>query len=634
MPLPCSASYIIRVFLKDTGDNTNFNYAVKLIVEHSSDKNVYNDTYIVKHVSGQNYVDFNFDGKTDKMCTYYASTDVVCLTSPNICYSKSMNSIYTGKLCTSKITFTAPCPAPTTQKRYHDVKTEALPLHINFGIFKNIESFSNDLSLSFGSQLYRLTNDKIPSYSIGRVTYEAHRYAYVWKIEPFNFLVSVILNNTDIPIRVGFNQSFTSSLLGINSPCAGNSTCYTNMPYCGDGVCDTAAGENCLTCKADCGCSSDTLGCYGVPNVQGFTDAHGCIYRYKQYEENCTFNDECDSSKGLYCDFHEVHGKMSQVGHCCKQGEIWDPTTPIGFQDANSSIKGTCRVPRGVKIDYITTSFDGNDVIHTCSQCSWGLGKLEYASRYKVEVTVSTPNPLGENICVLFATEPDYCCCDGTVNNYGGGWVKCAKVYGSHTFTFHISERAPYEEIVFGHSLGMHRYCSEGSKMMVLAWIPINFTSDNETYRDWAVNGTYWTNFWSKLYFVSGSSDTYLNNYGFYYSSKSGKLINIDYTSTGDKNVYVSVDAKYQGDNSRSSSSEYESSDILNGHPGNIFENANEEYDWADLVFIGSTSTSSCNDLNSAGEYVSSTEEYIPYGSKDFTNYNMKYFMCGGHTAW
>ncbi len=612
LPVPCDSSYIIKSTLSN--DNIPINYSVLLKVKYP-DKTI--DTYSRLVTPSSTEVSFGFDGNTSDDCNYTLTSDINCTQIPLlnafICYSKSSGEAFlsNSKICVRSLDFTAKCPAPTIQKRWKDVEVEALPMHFTFGVNLSEIPLSNNSKVSEGTQLLRLNGGKVESY--GTTVYmKVFRYYYNWVLEGVNWTIQVLSNKNYVPVRVGYNQ--------INSTtCGGDSVCYTKVPVCGDGVCDWKDGETCKTCPQDCGCGSWTKGCYGYPNIPGFTDSHGCMLRYKEYEENCTMNEECDPMKGLVC----IKSASNAVGHCCKPGEFWDPNTPAGFLDANTSIKGTCRVPRGVKIEYVQIKelSDRDIVWSACGEYT------EWVPRMQVSVKVLNLNPKGEKVCVLFADEPDHCCNNFGSSAYsGGGRIECATFTGEHTFYFTIADRAPHIgwNII---SSSPERACRANGKMIVMAFIPFekyDISNINSEYRDLIYNSTLYNEFWNNfLNFTSGCD-------AFGYCPANGKFDTIG--------SYSAVFGVYDGNGGYTYSSGIENVDVVNGHPGNILADKNEVYDWADLVVFYTTSTSydKCGSSSSAlgkgilkaVEYTPTSEYPIPFGS-----YSGQ-FICGGGSFW
>ncbi len=610
LPVPCSSSYIIKASLYNEG--IPINYSVLLKIKYP-DKTT--DTYSKLATPNSNQVSFGFDGNTSDDCNYTLTSDIKCSPLPllngYLCYSESTKQAFISdsKICMKTLQFTAKCPAPTIQKRWKDVEVEALPMHFTFGINLSNLPLSNNSKVEEGTTLLRLNGGTVKSY--GTTVYmKVFRYYYNWVLEGVNWTVQVLSNKNYIPVRVGYNQ--TNSTL-----CGGNSVCYTKVPVCGDGICDWKDGETCKTCPQDCGCGSWTKGCYGYPNIPGFTDSHGCMIRYKEYEETCTMNDECDPTKGLVC------VKSGPMGHCCKPGEFWDPNTPQGFLDANQSIKGTCRVPRGVKIEYVKiTELSDRDVVwSTCGKYT------EWVPRLQVRVDVLSLNPNGETVCVLFADEPDHCC-----NNFnsiafsGGGKIKCATFTGEHSFYFTILDRAPHIGWnIF--SSTPERACRANGKMIVMAFIPFekyDISVVDSSYRDYIYNQTEYNTFWKNFLDFSNGQDYYE------YFPASGKFDTIG--------SYSAIFGVYDGNGDYSYSTGVKDIDIVNGHRGNILADKTGNYDWADLVVFYTTSTSysSCGSSSSAiGKGIEKAVEYTPYSKYPipFGSYSGQ-FICGGGSFW
>lgn len=200
--------------------------------------------------------------------------------------------------------------------------------------------------------------------------YETHnttRYTYQWSVA-FETVTTVFSEDEYVPMFVGYNQEpplnadTAGSQQRFSGLCEGDSLCYTEVPMCGDGICDVTSGERCWNCAVDCDgppdydkgwfgdCTHDPKqegtswwtdqygGCSRCPIAPtvGVADERGCVIQYKQEGENCTCNaGECgwgnpDSPiKGiddqLDCVFKDIYGNQMDNGKCCHAGEIWDP---------------------------------------------------------------------------------------------------------------------------------------------------------------------------------------------------------------------------------------------------------------------------------------------------------------------
>ncbi len=132
-------------------------------------------------------------------------------------------------------------------------------------------------------------------------THTLIRNHYNWKIK-YNAITTMLDTSEYVPMRVGYNATKyqeASNAQSASQPalCHGSKTCYVGVPMCGDGICDTASGENCNSCPDDCSCANGCSDCYD----SGFTDDKGCIIAYKNEGDRCICPGECDSSLSLVC---------------------------------------------------------------------------------------------------------------------------------------------------------------------------------------------------------------------------------------------------------------------------------------------------------------------------------------------
>ena len=619
IPVPCGYSYVINTSLNRSITNSqsldklkDLNYVILMNVTFP---NGYVDQY-AKEVNGiDNYTTFGFDGYTNETCNYTFFSDLKCYKSGSdwICESKDIGDTvsFPDKVCPiKKVVYNFPCPAPTILKKWKDVNTISAPLHFTFGIDNERnpnekQNYIFDISSSI-TNLFRLgAGTKVHYSSSSEITInlKVFRYVYNWSITPFNWLVSVFSKKDYIPIRIGFNQIQLQNLNGIgktSSVCHGNSTCYTEVPMCGDGVCDYTAGENCKTCAKDCACGINTKGCYGQ-YVKDFTDQRGCIVRFKQYEEPCTFNDECDASKGLICDHNYVKGEYHVNGHCCKPGEIWDPNT-VNLNDANPNINGTCRVARGVHIESIS--------IHDFGNCPWsncdfwgtvcGAKYTESISDTKIEIKVHT-DYANDRVCAIFGTHPDVCC-NGGIQFNGGATQYCQNANSNEvTFTFRMNDRAPHS----GLWSGIERRCNNNEPMLIAVYLPYELDNSHSDYGSRILQ----EDFESKLHNYRGG--------GYITYQRSNKDVITTYDS--------------DGDNWKSTFEPFNSWIYVNGHPGNILNDSNGNQKWAEIVEINNSGSNSCKNKNSAGWYMNSPKViFSPSG--DTPPLTSGRFVCGGRT--
>jgi hypothetical protein len=227
-----------------------------------------------------------------------------------------------------------------------------------------------------------------------RCDYETHnvtRYTYKWTVD-YDVVTTAYSKKDYVPMYVGYNQESSVDAANadiqksLSGPCEGGSLCYTEVPFCGDGVCDTAAGERCWNCEKDCGgrpdpdkgwlgdCKHDPqsgtkwwINQYGNCSRCPLADANdvdprGCVIRYKQEGETCSCNvGECgwgnpesnikgDASK-LECVATNLDGSaIEKGGRCCHSDEVWDPTyeatNKIDISGDGKYNGGACVVPR------------------------------------------------------------------------------------------------------------------------------------------------------------------------------------------------------------------------------------------------------------------------------------------------
>ncbi len=645
LPVPCDFSYLIKTYLSVNNLNQNSNFTVSMNVTFP---NGYTDRYAKKvEVTGGNFewTFFGFDGKTNDTCTYTIGNDINCVKSDNKweCNSTNLNDeVYSGsdRLCSTRpYTFTAPCPAPTIQKRWKEVKTIALPIHFTFGIFSDVEDYFFSNSLGEGSTFHRLTQGELKTKTGNEVnvSMRAYRYRYTWSISPLNWLVQVFSRKDFVPIRIGFNQTTPQTLNGVgklSTMCTGKSLCYTEVPMCGDGVCDTASGESCKTCPQDCACGAGTKGCYGT-YIKGFTDQRGCIIRYKKYEEPCYTDAECGSEYGtkLYCVHTYAGNSFHVVGHCCAKDEIWDPNTPPGFQDANSSIKGTCRVPRGVWIESINIKDIGNCPWSNCdfqaSVCNGGYTESIPDTEIVVKVHTEYPH---DKVCAGFGTEPDKCCKGAGISWWGGATQYCIDNPNSNdvTFTFRMNDRAPH----VGLGSGVERRCNSDQPMIFFVYLPYELTSEYQqhsginvtTYGNASLQyGTdesfeYLLNQWrkNKLYYSNSHDNDYPYSCSIGYS-------HIETSSSGGGDLYRTKIWFYPFGGCTDAPDWRE----VNNHLGNILKDKYDNERWAEIVYVYNSGSNSCKNKKTAGWDVGKVKVVFPKGASPPSVKGR--FVCGGN---
>jgi hypothetical protein len=270
---------------------------------------------------------------------------------------------------------------------YYDSSTNATAPPNDFtegNVVTGASEFSNDAS----SDTYKGCN------GTQRCTFETHnatRSTFRWTVE-YDALTTVYSQNEFVPMYVGYDQepplatSPGAEQTSITGACEGNSLCYTEVPLCGDGVCDIKGGERCWNCEKDCNGGPDLLngwlgdcthdpktganwwtnqygGCSRCPLADDtVTDDRGCIKKYKQEGETCSCSSgECgwgnkDSAIGgdlstLECTFDVLESnEVVDIGHCCHSGEQWDPTYEsvhnVDINKDSDKTDGACVVPR------------------------------------------------------------------------------------------------------------------------------------------------------------------------------------------------------------------------------------------------------------------------------------------------
>ncbi len=291
--------------------------------------------------------------------------------------------------------------------------------------------------------------------------YKLVRNSYSWSIS-YDAVVSVMSKKEFVPIYVGRNQTPVNvpeleelmdlkipTPLGtidfskkfsqeLSSPCVGdNKLCYTQIPICGDSICDTDAGERCWNCPHDCGfimdnffegnCGIDNSGCSRCPRVdETFTDERSCIIRYKDVGENCTCNaGMCDPNKGLQCTFEAYDPKTGMKstiypGKCCYKDEVWftgpsagDPSGPhceklrkIDIDEIKLKVKG----PSDITIsegDYLAQLLGTTNTIskeHYREVCCFDRKDAAWAT---LKLTLRNKGPIREKVKVRVWLDPE-----------------------------------------------------------------------------------------------------------------------------------------------------------------------------------------------------------------------------------
>jgi len=204
-------------------------------------------------------------------------------------------------------------------------------------------------------------------------THNMTRYEYEW--EASYDLITTAYSKTDyVPMYVGYGQMpVTAPVAGaavaaaVSGGCVGDSLCYTEVPLCGDDVCDTLTGENCNTCPKDCFKPKDinnrnfngdcNVGCSACPSSDtSWADARGCVIAYKTQEMDCDCDSQCKESgkPTMACAREtEVQGtNLEPRGKCCPVGEVWNRNYDSG--------KGRCEIRRQVLLQKVEFEFADN----------------------------------------------------------------------------------------------------------------------------------------------------------------------------------------------------------------------------------------------------------------------------------
>ena len=218
------------------------------------------------------------------------------------------------------------------------------------------------------------------------------RNKYKWNLS-YDSIVYYLSTQEFFPAKIGVNSTKwkQDSTLDDTQPseCHGNKTCYTDVPFCGDGVCDVKSGERCWNCPQDCATGKDLAhgfngdcinnGCNfcGAPRDPKYVDPRGCIVEFKGEGEKCYCHDLTSSDltiggttvklRGLcgadVCapSFGEgnnvkerLEGKYQNdghfdYGHCCPPNWEWDVVTQ------------KCEIKSGLIIYKMDISIDGDN---------------------------------------------------------------------------------------------------------------------------------------------------------------------------------------------------------------------------------------------------------------------------------
>jgi len=256
------------------------------------------------------------------------------------------------------------CTDKPVLRLWQDVYSVSLPLHFTFGISNsNNRDYNQESNIANNTKLYGLLSGTLLDCgAISSTNLETHnitRYQYAWGLN-YEAIVTAYSKTDYVPMFVGLDQepilssdsAVTQSIAGV---CSGdNSLCYTEVPLCGDNVCDVKGGENCRTCASDCrigghvdGFDGDcNIGCTGCRPNDGTVDDRGCFIRKKVEKEDCTCADQCGSN--LQCTWDQINGtRLAPKGKCCPSGEMWNEN-PIAW------LGGRCEKKRALRIVDIT----------------------------------------------------------------------------------------------------------------------------------------------------------------------------------------------------------------------------------------------------------------------------------------
>ncbi len=138
-------------------------------------------------------------------------------------------------------------------------------------------------------------------------------------------------------------------------------TCPVDCGYCGDGICSTctAAGENPLTCGADCKGEECTLNAPGACD-----DGNPCT------TDSCTNNGMClHAQNKLPCD----DGNACTVGDACGTGVCLSGTVTLSCDDDNPCTSDGCDASVGCKHGKIIgTACDDGNACTQSDKCTGG----------------------------------------------------------------------------------------------------------------------------------------------------------------------------------------------------------------------------------------------------------------------
>jgi len=227
-------------------------------------------------------------------------------------------------------------------------------------------------------------------------THIVNRTTYGWSYS-YNMVNFVSSNDEFIPMFVGYNQSpVGGETEKFTGGCSGDSNCYTEVPICGDGVCDVESGERCWNCPQDCGenangqrsdfighCSNtDSSYCSRCPTTDPtFSDPRGCVIRFKERGENASCPLMCadglKATDSYYGEGDTPHDRVKLHEHkldhyvCCGPDEEWNV------------LRNRCEARRGIVVDSIDINYKHVNSLNNewcCGQSLSGKTDFGYAN--------------------------------------------------------------------------------------------------------------------------------------------------------------------------------------------------------------------------------------------------------------
>jgi len=294
--------------------------------------------------------------------TKYANLTIMSRPFFNQCFDTFGSPIWCNEACTDT----------PHQRKWDNVSAISLPLHFTFGVIGTNTGWDST-SLGNNSNLYGFLSGKLKDCGNSTTTnYETHnitRYRYTWTID-YDTIISAYSKTDYVPMFVGNNQQLTNSTtaaIKMAGSCAG-SLCYTEVPLCGDLVCDISGGETCRTCPADCGgtadksgdprfsgtCGATNGGCtFCTSTDPSFVDKRGCVINYKTEGEDCQVDCECGSLKCPKDTIQETF--LAPKGKCCPSEEIWNNVT------------NRCEIKRKLSLESVNLEF------YPINWADWGI---------------------------------------------------------------------------------------------------------------------------------------------------------------------------------------------------------------------------------------------------------------------